>query len=144
MAEWSNASDSKSDLRAIVTGVRIPLSPPYEDASKGCVILWRKYGGFEPKGSATRRGGTKTSIKNYSNTVFFVLSDLSANFRFLKQHLSKRKLSARALAQADQYAILQLQLAGRFLTFSQWRIKCGMSIFFRLIMAISMLVPRTI
>src|SRR5580698_309600 len=28
MAEWSNASDSKSDLRAIVTGVRIPLSPP--------------------------------------------------------------------------------------------------------------------
>ena len=29
MAEWSNASDSKSDLRAIVTGVRIPLSPPF-------------------------------------------------------------------------------------------------------------------
>jgi hypothetical protein len=29
VAEWSNASDSKSDLRAIVTGVRIPPSPPY-------------------------------------------------------------------------------------------------------------------
>jgi hypothetical protein len=28
MAEWSNAPDSKSGLRATVTGVRIPLSPP--------------------------------------------------------------------------------------------------------------------
>ena len=30
MAEWSNAPDSKSGLRATVTGVRIPLSPPYK------------------------------------------------------------------------------------------------------------------
>ena len=28
MAEWSNAPDSKSGLRATVTGVQIPLSPP--------------------------------------------------------------------------------------------------------------------
>src|SRR5579859_6524062 len=33
MAEWSNASDSKSDLRASVTGVRIPLSPPLNPSS---------------------------------------------------------------------------------------------------------------
>lgn len=33
VAEWSNASDSKSDIRVTVSGVQIPPSPPNSSLS---------------------------------------------------------------------------------------------------------------
>jgi hypothetical protein len=56
MDEWFKSHAWKACLRAIVTGVRIPLSPPHEkNAPQGAFCMWRRkakslralHGGFE-------------------------------------------------------------------------------------------------